>query len=143
MLKAAVNFAKFRGQTEADLACWLRRILTQCLVDLVRRYRSASRQIAREQALDELLDRSALALGALVAQSSSGSSLPRGRDAGVLLAEALAELNEDQRQVITLRNLQQLDWNQVASKMGRTPDAVRMLWVRALKRLRPLIESRL
>lgn len=65
------------------------------------------------------------------------------RDRGVVLADALAELSPDYREVLTLRTLQSLDWGQVAERMGRTTGAVRMLWVRALTQLRPLIEKRL
>ena len=55
----------------------------------------------------------------------------------VVLANALAELSDEQREVIVLRSLQEQDWPKVARRMGRTAGAVRMLWVRALKRLRP------
>jgi RNA polymerase sigma-70 factor (ECF subfamily) len=61
----------------------------------------------------------------------------------VVLADVLADLSADSREVIILRSIEERDWNEVASKMGRSPGAVRLLWARALKRLRPLIESRL
>ena len=35
------------------------------------------------------------------------------------------------------------EWEEVARRMGRSEGAVRMLWARALKQLRPLIEKRL
>jgi RNA polymerase sigma-70 factor (ECF subfamily) len=143
LLKASQNIASFRGQTEAELAGWLRQILSQNLVDLVRRH-GGLRGALREQSLNDLLDRSSIALEAVVArQSGSLAAFPFGRDPGVLLAEAMSELPPDYREVITLRNLEHLDWQQVGARLGRTPDAARMLWVRALKRLRPLIEARL
>ena len=58
------------------------------------------------------------------------------------LAEALANLSDDHREVIVLRNLEQLAWNEVARRMERSVDAARMLWTRALKQLRPFLESR-
>jgi RNA polymerase sigma-70 factor (ECF subfamily) len=143
LLKASQNFASFRGQTEAELAGWLRQILSQNLVNLVRRH-GGLRGALREQSLNELLDRSSIALEAVVArQSGSATAFPFGRDPGVLLAEAMSELPDDYREVITLRNLEHLDWQQVGLRLDRTPDAARMLWVRALKRLRPLLEARL
>ena len=36
-----------------------------------------------------------------------------------------------------------IDWGEVGRRMGRTPGAARMLWVRALTRFRPLCEGRL
>jgi hypothetical protein len=42
-----------------------------------------------------------------------------------------------------LRSIEERDWDDIARHMGRTPGAVRLLWARALKSLRPLIEGRL
>ena len=44
-------------------------------------------------------------------------------------------LPEDHREVILLRNMQHLPFEEVAQRMGRTSGAVRMLWARALERL--------
>lgn len=144
VLKATQNFKTFRGQTEAELAVWLRKILTQCLIHHARHYRTSRRLITQERSLTDLMDQSSLELSALAARPSQLSgAIPRGREAGVILAEAMGDLAVDYREVITLRNLEQLAWADVAKRMGRTVDAVRMLWLRALKQLRPLVEARL
>jgi RNA polymerase sigma-70 factor (ECF subfamily) len=52
------------------------------------------------------------------------------------LAEALARLPDDYRQVILLRNFEGLAHEEVAQRMKRGTGAVRMVWVRALARLR-------
>jgi RNA polymerase sigma-70 factor (ECF subfamily) len=62
---------------------------------------------------------------------------------GVVLADALAELTADYREVVVLRTLEGRSWDDVAQMMGRSADAVRVLWARALKKLRPLIEARI
>jgi len=54
----------------------------------------------------------------------------------VRLADVLARLPEDYREVIVLRNLEGLSHEEAARRMGRGVGAVRMLWVRALARLR-------
>jgi RNA polymerase sigma-70 factor, ECF subfamily len=137
------NFHSFRGQTEAELAAWLRKSLAQNLVTLVRRYRSSGRLLAREQSLESLLDQSSRIMdGFLAANGSSPSRQLCERDAGVVLTEALANLSDDHREVIVLRNLEQLAWNEIARRMERSVDAARMLWARALKQLRPFLESR-
>jgi RNA polymerase sigma-70 factor, ECF subfamily len=59
-----------------------------------------------------------------------------GREQQVLLADALERLPADYREVIILRNLEDLSYDEIAQRMGRTPGAVRMLWVRALAQLR-------
>jgi RNA polymerase sigma-70 factor (ECF subfamily) len=137
------NFRSFRGRTEAELAAWLRKSLAQNLVNVVRRYRTAGRLLSREQSLDSLLDQSSQIVdGFLAANGSSPSRRLSERDAGVILTEALAKLSDDHREVIVLRNLEQLGWEDVARRMERSIDAARMLWARALKQLRPLLESR-
>ena len=64
-------------------------------------------------------------------------------ESSVVLADALAELPAERREVIMLRNFKQLDWEEIAQKMERSPAAARMLWTRALAQLRPLLEARL
>ena len=144
LLKAHQHFDQFQGQTEAELAAWLRKILTRNLADLVRRYRAEGRRAGREQSLEQLLDRSSAAMERVLATNgTSPSASAAQRDLGVVLSDALAELSEDHREVIVLHHLEGLGWDEVARRLGRTTGAVRMLWTRALKQLRPLIDERL
>ena len=145
LLKAHQHFAQFRGRTEAELAAWLRQILARNLIDLARRYRVAgTRKVGREQSLEGLVDHSAQALDRLLAgDGTSPSHSAQRRELSVVLADALAELSADHREVIVLRSLEEQEWNAVARRMGRSEGAVRLLWARALKHLRPLIETRL
>jgi RNA polymerase sigma-70 factor (ECF subfamily) len=144
LLKASLRFGQFRGATDAELAGWLRQILARCLADLVRRYRTAGRRTGREQSLEQLLDRSSEAMErVLAADGSSPSSSAARRDLGVVLSDALAQLSEEYREVLVLHHLQWLGWDEVGRRMGRTPNAVRKLWARALSQLRPLIDERL
>ncbi len=143
LLKAYQGFAQFRGQTEAELAAWLRQILARTVADLVRRHKgTGSRQLQRERSLEELLDQSSAALGKIVAaRGSSPSQAAQGRECAVVLADALTKLPADYREVLVLRSIEEREWDQVAERMGRSTGAVRLLWTRALKQLRPLIEG--
>jgi RNA polymerase sigma-70 factor (ECF subfamily) len=142
LLKATLGFGQFRGATDGEMAGWLRQILANCLADFVRRYRTGGRRARREQSLDQLLDRSSQAMEQILATNgTSPSKSAERRDLGVVLSDALAELSEDHREVIVLHHLQGLGWDEVARRLGRTPGAVRMLWTRALKALRPLIDQ--
>jgi RNA polymerase sigma-70 factor (ECF subfamily) len=143
-LKAHQHFGQFRGQAESELTAWLRQIMARNLADLVRHYHLAeSRRRCRECSLEQLLAESLQALDNLLTGAASPSESARRREMSVVLANALAELSDEQREVIVLRSLQERDWPKVARRMGRSAGAVRMLWVRALKRLRPLIEKQL
>jgi RNA polymerase sigma-70 factor (ECF subfamily) len=63
------------------------------------------------------------------------------REQGVLLAEALARLPEDYREIVMLRHLEDLPFAEVAVRMNRSVDSVQKLWVRALARLRALMTA--
>jgi RNA polymerase sigma-70 factor (ECF subfamily) len=141
--KAYRGFPEFRGTTEGELLAWLRRVLARTIADHVRRYaKTARRDVAREESIEDALDRSSEALRALAADQTSPSAAAARREDGVALADALATLRPEHREVILLRNLEGLDWPQVAERMGRTPDAARMLWGRALASMRPLVKGR-
>ena len=137
LLKVHENFHQFRGATEKELLGWMRSILARLLTDLHRRFvLGAERRVQRERSIDDLVDRSSVVLeGLLVNRQDSPSSRARQREQSVLLADALARLGPDDQEVITLRNLLELEWEEVARRMGRSADAVRMLWTRAVRRL--------
>jgi RNA polymerase sigma-70 factor (ECF subfamily) len=138
-LEAYRDFDQFRGDTERELLAWLRRILAHNLARLVERHiHACKRSVLRTVSLDACLadlDGSA----GLVCQDGSPSSHAGQREQSTLLAAQLAQLPPDYRQVIVLRNLEALPFDQVARRMGRSSGAVRVLWLRALDRLRQLL----
>ncbi len=145
LIKAHQRFEQFEGQTEVELIAWLRRILTRNLADLVRRFKvGGGRSVKREQSLDDFLGATSRVVLNLVAPNgNSPSQSAQRRELSIILADALAELAADHREVVVLRTLEGRDWDEVARAMGRSPGAVRLLWARALKKLRPLIETRM
>jgi RNA polymerase sigma-70 factor (ECF subfamily) len=72
----------------------------------------------------------------LVATYSTPSQHASRREQAVLLADKLAELPDDYREVIILRQLEGLGFKEVAVRMNRSEDSVQKLWVRALAKLR-------
>jgi RNA polymerase sigma-70 factor (ECF subfamily) len=137
-LKAHRDFTRFRGQTDEELAGWLRQILARNLAHLVRRYCGTRRRDVRlERQLADELDRSSRALEQdLAAPHSTPSQQAVRREQAVLLADALGRLPDDYREVIILSHLEGLSFQEVATRMGRTLDSVKHLWARALARLR-------
>ena len=73
---------------------------------------------------------------ALAAPGSSPSEHASRQELELRLADALSRLPADYAEVILLRNVESLPHEEVARRMGRGTGAVRMLWVRALARLR-------
>jgi RNA polymerase sigma-70 factor (ECF subfamily) len=137
-LDAHRSWGRFRGTTEAELLSWLRRILAARTADLLRRYLGSQRRDVRlERELAAELERSSQDLDAgLLAKQDSPSKQVARREEGVLLAAALALLPEDYREVLILRHLEGLTFPEVGQRMGRSLDAVKKLWTRALDNLR-------
>ena len=146
MLEAFRDFRQFRGGTEAELLGWLRRILVHNLARLVERHvgtqkRNVRREVSLHRRLADLERSSSNMEAALVSQWSSPSAQAQRRETAAILADQLARLKPDHRDVIVLRNLEGLSFEEVARRMGRTAGAVRMLWLRALDRLKQLLEQ--
>src|SRR5271168_1821592 len=142
MLEAVRDWPKFRGGTEAELAAWLRQILAHVLLHEMRRFGAAQRRdVDREVSLEQALAESSRRLGdALAAPGSSPSERASRHELELQLADALARLPADYAEVILLRNVEGLSHDEIAVRMGRGVGAVRMLWVRALARLRQELE---
>ena len=137
-LHAVRDVAQFRGSSDKELAGWLRQILAARLADLVRRYcGTQGRDVRLEQTLQVELDQSSQALDQeLVAPLTSPSRQAIRHEQASWLAQALERLPEDYREVLVLHHLQECDFPEVARRMGRSVEAVKKLWARALARLR-------
>jgi RNA polymerase sigma-70 factor (ECF subfamily) len=143
LLEAVRAWPDFRGRSGAERAAWLRQILARVLLHEIRRFAGTRRRdLGREVSLEQALDQSSYRLGmALAAPGSSPSAQVDRHEQELRLAEALAALPDDYRQVILLRNVEGLPHEEVARRMDRGVGAVRMLWVRALSRLRTELEQ--
>jgi RNA polymerase sigma-70 factor (ECF subfamily) len=137
-LEAFRDFGQFRGGTEGEFAAWLRQILSRNLAGEVRRYKGTQRRDVRlERSLDHGLDASSLALErGLAGEDSSPSQHAIRRENALILADALAKLPKNYRQVIVLRHVKNMPIAEVAAEMDRSTDSVRQLWLRALAKLR-------
>ncbi len=135
-LEAQRDFETFAGNTEGELLVWLRQILVRNLVDQGRHHRAHRRDAHREQSLERMLERSGTAAHeALRAAIPTPSASAARREEAVLLADALHRLPADYREVIILRHLERLKFDQIAARMNRSAGAVRMLWTRAIEKL--------
>jgi RNA polymerase sigma-70 factor (ECF subfamily) len=142
-LGAYRDFPQFRGATEKEFLAWLRQVLASLLANLVRHYQGTQRRDVRlERQLAVELDQSSQALDrGLAAPHSSPSQQAVRREQSVLLAEALAQLPEEWRDLLVLRHLEGLTFPEVARRLGRTVDSVKKQWPRALAGLRRLLET--
>jgi RNA polymerase sigma-70 factor (ECF subfamily) len=142
LMEAHRDFLQFAGISEKELMVWLRRILVRNLTDQIKRQKSQGRTWERQESLDILLDQSSSAVEEALGKSISTPSVQASRrEQAVLLADALAHLPADYREVIVLRNMERLSFETIAQRMQRSSGAVRMLWARALEKLSRILQG--
>jgi RNA polymerase sigma-70 factor (ECF subfamily) len=142
LLEAHRKRDQYRGQSEAELAAWLRRLLACNLLDERRALGRAKRDVNRERSLEAALDESSARLGAwLTADQSSPSQHVLRNEEAVRVAAALASLPEAQAQALVLRHCQGCSLDEISAELGRTPDAVAGLLKRGSRQLRALLSE--
>ena len=138
--QAVRSFDQFRGTTEAELLQWLRRIAASQMAMACRHFHTQKQDVRLEDRLGDDLDRWSNGVATwLNSAGSSPSQQVSRREQAVVLANALAELRSDYREIILLRHFQELQFSVIANRMGRSVDSVKNSWARAIAKLRTLI----
>lgn len=142
LLEAHRDFDRFHGVSEQEWLAWLRKILSHNAADFVRQYRgTAKRRVNREVRFRDPADSMDVGAPEPVARGATPSQEFLQFDNALRVTAAMAELPPDYQEVIMLRNLQRLAFNEVAGRMGRSRPAVQMLWMRAIKRLQEAMKD--
>ncbi len=139
-LNAEHGFVEFRGHNEAQLVSWLRRILANQLAMCVRSFTTQQRDIRLEVRLQDSLNRSPVALAACMMDSQSPPSRRvEKREQAVIVADALASLPAECREVVILRHLENHTFPEIARRMDRPLENVKSLWRRGILKLREIV----
>ena len=133
--EAQRDFAKFTGSTRDEMLAWLRRILLNNVANFRRFHlETGKRNAGLERSIQD--DPSASNPGVEIPspqQSPSQCAINQERMAA--LDHALSRLSAEQQQVIRLKNQQHLSFEAIGATIGKTSEAVRKLWARAVERL--------
>jgi RNA polymerase sigma-70 factor (ECF subfamily) len=142
LLDAVSNQHRFRGKNETEYLAWLRRILTNNLVDIFRHHGSLKRDMARSVSLYDEITKSFRRVDALANLSGSTPSERVASNEELLrLAAALNTLPEAQRDAIVLHHLKGLKLSETSKRIGRSETAICGLLHRGLKRLNKILEE--
>ena len=140
LLEACRQQNQFRGQSDAELAAWLKQMLVHNLADALRGCERAKRDVRRKRSLEASIEDSfSRAEDWLAATQSSPSEQAIRIEELLRLADGLAQLPDDQRESVVLHHLQGWSLAQMAEYLGRSESAVAGLLHRGLKRLRGLM----
>ena len=116
---------QFAGANGASLMGWLARIAENEIRDQADFQRRGRRDAAADVPLDEAGAGPAWRGRSALSQAVAAQEAER-------LTDALESLDDDHREVIVLRKLEELSFKEVAVRMQRSEDACRMLLARAM-----------
>jgi len=128
LLKAFQRIDQFERSDTNSLVAWLARIAENEIRDQAdyhhRQRRDAGRLVAVKGDLDDL----AKHVRSLVSGVILNEAMER-------LESALEALDESHREIIMLRKFEELSYKEIGQRLGKSPDACRMLLARALTTL--------
>ena len=142
MLQAHRAWGSFRGQTEAELAAWLKAILARAIAHASRDLHSQKRDISREQSIEAAVEASSLRLETfLIDVESAPSQLAMRQEHARIVASAVESLPQLQRTAVLMRYWDGLSLQQIAQSLETTPAAIASALHRALKSLRAQLDA--
>lgn len=140
LLDAHRTLDQFRGSTDAEMAGWLRKMLSCRVTDAFRALGRQKRDAAMERSLDLQMNETCSRLeGWLEAVQTSPSEKVCRNEQLIQLAAAMARLPDSQRAAIELHHLHGLSLRETAEQLGSTGGAVVGLLRRGLVKLRELL----
>ena len=146
-LHAHRGFEEFRGNSGGEFVAWLRMILSRRIQYLYQQHLTAQRRDVRREvsieAIGSWLNQSTIRLeNVLIDSAPSPAAEVLTQERSIHVADALAALPADYREVLMLRSIEGLGFPEVAKRMERSSGAVRMLWLRGIEKLRDQLELR-
>jgi len=128
LLKSFEHLREFEGENGTSLMAWLARIAEHEIRDRADHLHRQRRDAAREVPLDDVL----VAGSADVPSALSQVILD---ERALRLERALEMLSPSHREVILLRSFEERSFGEIGQRVGRTEDACRMLFARAMAAL--------
>jgi RNA polymerase sigma-70 factor (ECF subfamily) len=136
LLKAVSGFDRFEGDGVAAFTAWLARIAQNEIRDQADFHGRQRRDAALRVSLDGQpeIERLAARVRSQTSRIALNEELAR-------LERMLETLAPEQREVIILRRLEELSFAEIGERLGRSPDASRMLFARAMTALTLAMEN--
>lgn len=144
-VEALERFDDYVARPDMPFFLWLRFLAFQRIAALYRRHVGAQRRDVRREVRFDPAGRStasaALMAAELTAAVTSPSMAAARHETERRLREALEELRDPDREVLCLRHFEQLSNAEVAQELGIDTSAASKRYLRALARLRDVMEE--
>lgn len=141
MLDAFRKIEQFDGKHSAQFAAWLRTILARNLAMGVRRFARPGRDVQKERSLQTALENSSVCLENWLGDKQPSPPQLVERNERVLhLAEALAQLPDDQRLAVEMKHLEGLSVAEISRQLNRSEVSVTGLLRRGVQKMRELLD---
>jgi len=133
LVEAHDHFDRFEGDTEEELFAWLTTILKRrWSKSRDHYYGTAKRNVGRELPLDGFQSH---ASDALIEDDATPSAAAIAHDEEQWVRRGIAQLPDEYRRVLLLRNWERKSFVAIGEKMQRSTEASRKLWSRAVEKL--------
>jgi RNA polymerase sigma-70 factor (ECF subfamily) len=133
-LEAHRDFGHFHGSSHEELLAWLRQVLLNNLANFTRQHlQTKKRQADLEIRLGS--DAGCVAESGIAGSGTTASRVAMAGEDAAALEAAVARLPEDYQRVLTLRYTEGRSFDEIGGLIGRTANAARKLWARAVERL--------
>jgi RNA polymerase sigma-70 factor, ECF subfamily len=143
LLEASKRLKDYLKNPAMPFHLWIRHIAKDHIIDAHRRHHQAQKRgVNREQPLHRpgWVDQSSMELaGQLMDHERTPASAAIQEELQRRLHAAVAQLDDDDREVILMRHFEQLANQEVAAALGLTEAAASMRYLRAMRRLRDLL----
>ena len=139
LLSSMERIEQFRGESPEEWQRWLVAIVRNEARNLLRYWHQDKRRVAVEDAVAGSRAIGTPDGGASERLPGSGPSPSRRvavRQEAAHMLSIVDTMPAEQRRILTLRHFEGLSHVEIAERLGKSPDAIRQAWVRALRSLR-------
>jgi RNA polymerase sigma-70 factor (subfamily 1) len=144
LLEALKGLDAFEMRDESSLIRWLSRVVERVILNRLDYYEAEKRDMDRERPLDGAPRGEDDGPAPELPGSGGGPSRPLHEEEGrALVLECIAALPERYREVIVMRDYEDVPWSEVVQRLGTTSEnGARMIHLRAVEKLGECLRRR-
>jgi RNA polymerase sigma-70 factor (ECF subfamily) len=145
LFEVSRRLSEYLQKPDMPFHLWIRHIARDHVIDAHRKHRQAQRRsVDRERSIQPgiFADQSSIQLAAqFIDQELTPASAAVRQEIERRLQQAVSALDEEDRELILMRHFEQLSNQEIAKLLGLSEPAASMRYLRAVRRLRGLLES--